>query len=219
VLPVAVTPAQRTQLERFLQLLLEANSRFNLTALRERDVAWERHVVESLRLVPLLGDIRTLLDVGSGGGLPGLVLAIARPDTTVTLLESSKKKAQFLADTSEALGLTNVRVDCRRAEIAAAPGEPLRESFELVTARAVAALPVLLELTVPFVRVGGRVLAVKGERANEELAAAQRAQRALHVDLEKSERHPSATVLIFLKRSATPEQFPRRLGEPSRKPL
>ncbi|MET0389646.1 MAG: 16S rRNA (guanine(527)-N(7))-methyltransferase RsmG [Polyangiales bacterium] len=219
VLPVAVSPEQRAQLERFLQLLLEANTRFNLTAVREHDVAWERHVVESLRLVPLLGDPRTLLDVGSGGGLPGLVLAIARPDTTVTLLESSAKKAQFLADTSEALGLTNVHVDCRRAESAAAPGEPLRESFDVVTARAVAALPVLLELTVPFVRLGGRVLAVKGERASEELAAAQRAQHTLHVELETSERQPSATVLIFVKRGTTPVHFPRRPGEPSRKPL
>lgn len=218
-LPVALTPLQRTQLERFLALLLEANSHFNLTAVRDPGVAWERHVVESLGLVPLLGEARTLLDVGSGGGLPGMVLAIALPDTSVTLLEASEKKAHFLAQTSAALGLNNVRVECRRAESAAALGEPLRESFDWVTARAVAALPVLLELTVPFVRLGGRVLAVKGERAMEELAAAESAQRALHVELEKSERQPSATVLIFIKRGSTPARFPRRSGEPNRKPL
>lgn len=218
-LPVALSPAQRTQLERFLELLLEANSHFNLTAVRDPAVAWERHIVECLRLVPLLGEARTVLDVGSGGGLPGLVLAIAQPETAVTLLEASEKKAQFLKDTSAALGLTNVRVDCRRAEAAAALGEPLRASFDLVTARAVAALPVLLELTVPFVRLGGRIMAIKGERAHEELAAAQSAQRTLHVELEKSERHPSATVLLFVKRGSTPERFPRRSGEPNRKPL
>ena len=216
---IALTPSQQTQLEQFLELLLEANSRFNLTALRERGVAWERHVLESLRLVPLLGEARSLLDLGSGGGLPGMVLAIARPELAVTLLEASTKKARFLADASRALGLQNVVVDCRRAEHAAAPREPLREHFDVVTARAVAALPVLLELSVPFVRVGGHILAVKGERASEELADAQAAMHALHVELEKSERHPSATVLVLVKRGATPGQFPRRSGEPGRKPL
>jgi 16S rRNA (guanine527-N7)-methyltransferase len=89
----------------------------------------------------------------------------------------------------------------------------------MVTARAVAALPVLLELTVPFARVGGRVLAVKGERADQELAAAGGALSKLHVELEKTERQPTATLLLFIKRRATPERYPRRSGEPSRKPL
>lgn len=218
-LPVELTAAQRSQLERFLQLLLDANTRFNLTALRDPGVAWQRHIVESLRLLPLLGEAESLLDVGSGGGLPGMVLAIARPELAVTLLEASTKKARFLTEARDALGLGNVNVDCRRAEDAAAPGEPLREHFDLATARAVAALPVLLELTVPFLRVGGRVLAVKGERAHEELAAAAGALRALHVELEKAERHPSATVLLLVKRAATPELYPRRPGEPERKPL
>ena len=218
-LPIELTPSQRAQLERFLQLLLEANSRFNLTALREPAVAWQRHVVESLRLVPLLAEANNLIDVGSGGGLPGMVLAIARPELKVTLLESSAKKARFLAETSQALGLGNVVVDSRRAEQAAAPGEPLREHFDLATARAVAALPVFLELTVPFLRVGGRLLAVKGERATEELAAASNALGTLHMELENTERHPSATVLLLVKRDRTPKQYPRRAGEPERKPL
>ena len=218
-LPIELSGSQRAQLERFLQLLLDANSRFNLTALRDPAVAWQRHVVECLRLVPLLGAAKSLLDVGSGGGLPGMVLAIARPDVAVTLLESSTKKARFLSDARDALGLSHVQVDCRRAEHAGAPGEPLREHFDVVTARAVAALPVLLELSVPFVRVGGHFLAVKGERAQAELAAASGALRTLHVELEKIERHPTATVLLLTKRAATPKQFPRRSGEPERKPL
>ena len=148
-----------------------------------------------------------------------MVLAIAQPELAVTLLESSTKKARFLTETRDALGLGNVKVECRRAEDAAAPGEPLREHFDLATARAVAALPVLLELTVPFLRVGGRVLAVKGERAHEELAAAAGAMGALHMELEKAERHPSATVLLLIKRAATAKQYPRRPGEPERKPL
>jgi 16S rRNA (guanine527-N7)-methyltransferase len=218
-LPIELSSIQREQTERFLQLLLEANNHFNLTALRSPQEAWERHVVESLRLVPLLGECARLLDVGSGGGLPGMILAIACPQTVVTLLEATEKKAQFLEATAKELGLRNVTVVCQRAEHAAAAGQPLRGCFDVVSARAVASLRILLELTVPFLRVGGHLLAVKGERADEELAEAVRAMSVLNVELVDSQRHPTATVLLLRKQSETAHKYPRRSGEPKRRPL
>ncbi|MGC4000715.1 MAG: 16S rRNA (guanine(527)-N(7))-methyltransferase RsmG [Anaeromyxobacter sp.] len=210
---------QRQRLTTYLDRLLSVNEEMNLTAISNRDEAWQRHIVESLRIVKLFGDAPNLIDVGSGGGIPGLVIAIACPQLDVTLLEATEKKARFLDQTAKSLGLTNVRVLAERAELAAAAGAKRRESFELVTARAVAPLRVLLELTVPFLKVGGRLVAVKGERAETELAESADAQRLLGVTLEHSERHPTATVLVLRKTHATPKKYPRRAGEPKKNPL
>lgn len=215
----ALSSLQHEQLEGFFERLLETNRSFNLTALRDRDEAWQRHIVESLRLVPLLEDPKTLLDVGSGGGLPGIVLAIAKPNVSVTLLEATAKKAHFLEETARLLRLQNLSVVCERAEEAAALGSTLRESFDLVSARAVAPLRTLLELTIPFLKIQGRLLAVKGQRAEEEVKEAARASRLLHCTLEERHRQPSATILLFRKQEATPSKYPRRSGEPKQHPL
>jgi len=215
----SLSPEQNAQLEGYVEALLEANAQFNLTAVRNREEAWERHIIESLRLAPCLGSPETLLDVGSGGGLPGMVLAIARPGIRVTLLEATGKKARFLEDTAARLKLTNVSVICQRAEEAGAFGSPHREKFELVTARAVAALPTLLELTAPFVIPGKGLFLVKGDRADQELNDAKRALQVLKVQLDKKERIASGTLLYLTKSEPTPPKYPRRNGEPKRKPL
>jgi 16S rRNA (guanine527-N7)-methyltransferase len=223
-------PPQQAQLETYLDLLLEANQRFNLTAITGREQAWDRHIVECLRLAAVVNSIlppspeplappARALDLGSGGGLPGMVLAIARPDIKFTLLEATAKKAHFLDDTAQRLGLANVSVLAERAELAAAPGAELRARFALVTARAVAPLPVLLELAIPFLKVDGTLLAVKGERAQEELTQATRAASLLHAEATAQMRHPTATVMLFRKTAATASSYPRRPGEPKRKPL
>jgi len=201
-----------------------------LTSITDREQAWERHIVECLRVAAVVNSIIApapelmeappqVLDLGSGGGLPGVVLAIARPDIRFTLLEATAKKAQFLSEVAERLGLLNVSVLPERAEIAAAHGAALRAKFALVTARAVAPLPVLLELAIPFLKVNGTLLAVKGERAQEELAQASRAVALLHAEPTAQMRHPTATVMLFRKTSATAHHYPRRPGEPKRKPL
>jgi 16S rRNA (guanine527-N7)-methyltransferase len=215
----ALTAKQREQLAQYLDLFLHSAQLFNLTAIRDRAQAWDRHVIESLRLVPYLGPGPSLIDVGSGGGLPGMVLAIARPDLAVTLLEATGKKARFLEQTAHTLQLENLTVLCDRAESAAAIDSAHRESFDVVTARAVAPLRVLLELTAPFAKVGGLVLAVKGEKAAEELAAASGALRHLHVVHEETIRQPTASLVLLKKRAPTPAKYPRRSGEPTRSPL
>ncbi len=222
---------QEDRIEAYLQRLLEMNKKFNLTAIVDPAEARERHIVECLRLVPLVDELlppltttdkspeRQVLDVGSGGGLPGMVLAIARPDLNFVLLESVAKKARFLDETKAALGLSNVTVLCDRAELSSAPQSKYRESFELVTARAVAALPTLLELVVPFAKPRGQLLLIKGERYREELDAAKNALRLLHCESRRTERHPTATILILDKLERTSKLYPRRSGEPKRKPL
>lgn len=148
-----------------------------------------------------------------------MVLAIIKPGVTVTLLEATAKKANFLMQTAQALGLRNVRVECQRAELAGAPGAALRETFDIATARAVAPLPVLVELAAPLLKVGGSLIAVKGEKANEELLTAKRALTLLGLELTRTEGQPNATVLFLRKQMPTANKYPRAPGEPKRRPL
>lgn len=158
-------PAERAELLwRYIGLLRE--SPHNLLSPRGLEELPTRHVPECLSLARMLPPAPgTLLDVGSGGGLPGIVIAIARPDLQVALLEATTKKAQFLRDAAAELDLAIEVVNARAEEAV----EPLAGRFDLVTARAVAPLPRLLDWTIPFLRPGGRLYAVKGERWPVEL--------------------------------------------------
>lgn len=209
------------RLGRFLSLLLEANRRFNLTAITDLQEAWPRHVLNSLGLVPYLAQTvaERVIDVGSGGGLPGLPLAIAMPQVAFCLLEATGKKARFLEETARALGLTNVSVVNDRAETVGQDRAHHREHYDAVVARAVGGLAVLLELTVPLARVGGHVLAIKGKRAECEIAEAKQALHLLHAQIVAADRTPTGTVIVIQKRRATPKRYPRRPGEPKRAPL
>ena len=162
---------------------------------------------------------KQVIDVGSGGGLPGIPLAVARPDVRFTLLEATGKKAEFLARVTAELGLSNVEVLRERAETVGQDHRRWRERFDAVMARAVGPLPVLLELTVPLARVGGVVLAIKGERAGEEIEAAKAALHALHAAVIDTIRTPTGTIVVIEKRRPTPRLYPRLPGEPKRRPL
>jgi 16S rRNA (guanine527-N7)-methyltransferase len=181
----------------------------------------EELVEDALVLLEHLGEATRVVDVGSGGGLPGLPLKIARPDLRVTLIEADQNKAAFLVQACAKLGLPDVEVIARRAEEAG--HEPrLRESFDLAVARALAPTPVLVELCLPLVRVGGRLLAQKTDK--EEAAAAERAIGLLGGSLETIVAAPSSarrsgTVMIVSKVMPTPAIYPRRAGLPARKPL
>ncbi len=232
-------PGEVERLGRYLALLLETNRTINLTAIRDPEDAWTRHLLDSLTLVPILDDAAPgagtparVIDVGSGGGLPGLPLAICRPDCSFTLLDSTAKKCDFLEHCARELDLSNVRVVCARAEQAGHDrgkkidrgGEScregaLRESFDLVTARAVGRLATLLELTVPFARVGGLCALTKGQKADEELHEAKGAMRLLHAAHAGTVDTPTGRVVVFEKLRPTPKNYPRPAGEPKRKPL
>lgn len=178
-------------------------------------------VEDCLVLVDHLGEARRLVDVGSGGGLPGLPLKISRPDLEVVLIEADAGKAAFLIHACAQLGLQGVEVVNRRAEEAG--HDPLmRETFDLAVARALAPMPVLAELCLPFVRVGGRLLAQKTE--GEDVLSAGPAIELLggapaQVVPAPSSARRSGTIVIVEKVGATPAAYPRRPGLPARKPL
>lgn len=178
-------------------------------------------ISDCLVLVEHLGDARTIVDVGSGGGLPGLVLKLVRPELSVTLIEADHAKAAFLVQAAARLDLPDVEVIARRAE-EAAHDPRYREAFDVATARALAAMPVVVELCLPFVRVGGRLLAQKTEL--EDVAAAAHAIEVLGGSLETVAATPSVvrrtgTVVVVRKVRTTPESYPRRPGVPARRPL
>jgi 16S rRNA (guanine527-N7)-methyltransferase len=216
------------RLEAYRDAILAGNERFNLTAIRSAEGIEQRLLLDALALLAaleqrdLVKQSLRVLDIGSGAGLPGMPFAIVRPDLRVTLLESIGKKCQFLRETAEALGLDGVDVIEGRAEEQA--HEPaLRESCDLVLARAVAALPVLVEYALPFLRVGGNLAAPKGTGAAREVEESARALEELGgavrevVDLPVQE--VASTLVLIEKVRPTPQRYPRRTGIPSKRPL
>ena len=220
-LEIDFDPGDVERLGRFLAMLLDTNRRFNLTAISEPDLAWSRHVLDSLTLLPYLVSVeaRTAIDVGSGGGLPGMVLATAWPDLQVTLLEATGKKAGFLREVVAELRLPNVKVIKDRAETIGHDRANHRERYDVVTARAVGPLAVLLELTVPLARVGGLILSIKGEKAKDEIEEARAALAMLRATVLRVDRTESGTIVVIEKLAPTPRIYPRRPGEPKRAPL
>lgn len=178
-------------------------------------------IEDSLVLVDFLEDARRIVDVGSGGGLPGLPLKLARPDVEVTLVESDQSKAAFLVQASARLKMQGVDVVAMAAEEAGRDPR-YRESFDAAVARALAPMPVLAELCLPLVRVGGRLLAQK--TAGEDLSGAARAIELVGGLLESVVPAPSTarregTIVIVRKAVPTPPAYPRRAGVPRRRPL
>lgn len=186
-LPTPLPPGTADRFDDLTALLLEANGSTNLTAVRDADGVASKHIADALSLLPALDDLATaaslprrgggggggvsphplrVLDLGSGGGFPGLVLAIARPHWAVTLNDCVRKKTRWHAAAATALGLPNVTPLWGRAEALGAPGSPHRDAYDAVTARAVAELRVLAELGLPLVRVGGVLLAQKALEAD-----------------------------------------------------
>lgn len=223
------------QLGLYLAMLLRANESFNLTAIKDPAEAWTRHLFDSLTLIPVLAELPdggAVIDVGSGGGLPGLPLAICSPHLSFTLLEATGKKAEFLRRAVQTLGLANVAVVQERAERAGhdrgakvsfggvtARAGGHRESYDLAVARAVGPLAIIAELTLPFAKIGGRVALIKGQKAEEELAQGAAALHLLKAVHAATVDTPTGKIIVLEKPSATPRSYPRADGEPKRKPL
>ena len=222
---IAMTPEQAERFERYHALLAAANARMNLTRVADdlREAA-DRNYLDCI--APLAGGFpaaATAVDVGSGAGFPGIPLAIMRPDIRFTLLDSLGKRAEFLQSVIDDLRLNAEALHLRAED--AARREDLRERFDLAMARAVAPMNVLCEYLLPFVRVGGRMLALKGPSLDGELAEAESAlallggqvERVLPIDIPGRDWDHRAAWIV--KAAPTPEKFPRRAGLPEKRPL
>lgn len=208
------------QFEQYFALLEEWNQKMNLTAITKEEEVWEKHFYDSI--VPFLDTkFQTLADVGSGAGFPGIPLAIMYPDRQFTLIEPLKKRCRFLEEVKSQLGLSNVTIVNERAEDFA---KAHRNSFDVVSARAVARLSILLELCIPLLKDDGTFIALKGAAGLKELDQAAPALKALHVQLESIKqfelgKEGERTVLFFVKRGPTPSKYPRKYGLIKKSPL
>ncbi len=230
-----IDPAELARHEQFVSLLLDANTRTNLTGAKESNEVWTRHVFDALTLISVLDSVDgplDILDIGSGGGFPAIPLAIARPDDRFTLVDSTGKKCDFLDSVIADMGLTNVEVLRGRAEKLGQHGAiredrdgerqrggPLRGRFDVVTCRAVGRVAVAAELCVPFAKEGGLVVLVKGAQAEDELAEAKKALHMLHAASAGVIATPTGRLVVLEKLRATPRMYPRLDGEPKRSPL
>lgn len=219
---------QLGQFDLYAGRLLQENRRTNLTSTRDREGVYRRHFAESIAILRVLEERRVelsqMIDVGTGAGFPGLPVKIAWPEIALTLLEATGKKARFLESMVAELGLSDVQVVQGRAEdIGHEPGH--RGAYRLALARAVAPLPVLLELTLPFLATGGVLAAPKGSALQREVRASTNAVAALGgeietvVPLDLLGEGPRQSLVIVRKTGVTPNNYPRRAGMPGKRPL
>ena len=223
---IILTDQQKFQFERYFELLVEWNEKINLTAITEKEEVYLKHFYDSIAPI-LQGLIENqeikLLDIGAGAGFPSLPMKILYPQLDVTIIDSLNKRINFLHLLAEELNLEGVHFYHGRAEDFA-QDKHFRAQFDIVTARAVARMQVLSELTIPYLKVGGKLLALKASNAPEELTEAK---NALNLLFSKVEDNISYTlpngdpryITIVEKKKETPNKYPRKAGMPNKRPL
>lgn len=218
----SLTPEQAEKFENYYELLAEWNKVMNLTAIIDPDEVALRHFADSLTLLPYIerGDI-SLVDVGTGAGFPGIPLKIMRPELKITLLDSLKKRLNFLDAVINSLGLEGVTTVHARAEDAGRKGQ-YREKFDIAVARAVAPMNVLLEYCLPLVKTGGQFIAMKGpaeENYDTALAKLGGEQLSDNIFMLGSTDPLVRRIICVKKAGKTPSAYPRKAGTPAKHPL
>ena len=231
---IELSEKQQEQMFLLAERLVEVNEVMNLTAITDEDGIILRHLVDSVLISDYFDENSSIIDVGCGAGFPSLPLAILRPDLKICALDSTEKRIRYVDETVEILGLENVMAVAARAEdFAKLPQH--RERYDYATARAVASLPMLCELTIPFVRVGGSLVAMKSKGAHEEFESSRSAIRQLAgaKSLEQTKLIESSlfgkingedidenrTIVVMKKISPTPKTFPRKFAQIKKSPL
>ncbi|MGT2958582.1 16S rRNA (guanine(527)-N(7))-methyltransferase [Streptococcus bovimastitidis] len=217
---------QKDQFNTYFKTLIEWNQKINLTAITERDDVYLKHFYDSIAPI-LQGYIKNeaiqLLDIGAGAGFPSIPMKIIFPQLQVTIIDSLNKRITFLNHLAEELDLTGVAFYHGRAEDFA-QDKSFRSQFDLVTARAVARMQVLSELTIPFLQVGGQLIALKAQAADQEIEEAQKALRLLFAQIIENHHYQlpngdSRYMTIVEKKKETPNKYPRKAGTPAKNPL
>ena len=223
---IELTDRQQMQFERYFELLVEWNKKINLTAITEKKEVYLKHFYDSIAPI-LQGRIKNqnikLLDIGAGAGFPSLPMKILYPALDVTVIDSLNKRILFLNHLADELGLEKVHFYHGRAEDFA-QDKDFRAQFDIVTARAVARMQILAELTIPFLKVGGRLLALKATNAPEELTEANDALKLLFSKVKENSSYqlPNGDpryITIVDKKKETPNKYPRKAGIPNKRPL
>lgn len=214
------------QFEAYYSLLVEWNQKMNLTAITEHDEVMEKHFYDSLSpaFYHDFGQVDRVIDIGAGAGFPSIPLKILYPQIEVTIVDSLNKRITFLEELAKTLGLNGVQFIHGRAE-EVAQNPKFRESYSLVLARAVARLPVLLELCLPFAKVNGTFIALKGSSGEEEIQESTKAISLLGGELQRREmlqlpnEEAKRTLIWINKIKKTPKQYPRKPGTPNKSPI
>ncbi|EHI74349.1 glucose inhibited division protein B [Streptococcus criceti] len=217
---------QKKQFEDYFKLLVTWNEKINLTAITDKEDVYLKHFYDSIAPV-LQGLIKNsplrLLDIGAGAGFPSLPIKILCPEIEVTIIDSLNKRINFLNEVAKGLELTGVHFCHGRAEDFG-HNKDFRASFDIVTARAVARMQVLSELTIPFLKIGGKLLALKAAAADQELVQAKQALNLLFAKVQSNNTYQlpngdGRTLTVLEKKKETPNKYPRKAGLPNKKPL
>ena len=219
------TPDICSKLTDFCKYLLEQNQLFNLTAIKTPEGAALLHFADSLTLAKFVPLNAKVLDIGSGAGFPAIPLAIARPDLTITALDSTQKRIDFINRSAEMLGLSNLKAVCHRAEDVT--GKEFKESYDVVTARAVASYPILLELAIPAVKIGGQFIAMKSKDVSRETLGIEKVSKLLgigkpdfhNVKLSGKDEEFERTIATLKKLTSTPPKYPRAYAQIKKRPI
>ena len=214
-----------SQLDKFYEMLIEKNKVMNLTAITEFDEVLVKHFADSLSICTIIpDDVKSVCDLGTGAGFPGIPMAIAYPDLQFTLIDSLNKRIKFLQEVVDALGLTNVTFVHARAE-EAGRNKLYREQYDLVVSRAVANISTLSEYCLPLVKVGGYFISFKSGDIEDEIKQSGKAISKLGGKLQKPvlfnlpDTNISRSFLVIDKEKSTPKAYPRKAGTPSKEPL
>lgn len=223
---ITLTDKQKKQFETYFRLLVEWNEKINLTAITDKEEVYLKHFYDSIAPI-LQGYIDnsplSILDIGAGAGFPSIPMKILYPEIDITIIDSLNKRINFLNILVNELELSGVHFFHGRAEDFG-QDRVFRAKFDIVTARAVARMQVLAELTIPFLKVNGRLIALKAAAAEEELISAEKALKTLfsQVTVNKNYKLPNGddrNITIVSKKKETPNKYPRKAGTPNKKPL